>query len=74
MKEKEHESDRNRIKPDADGSCGVHRRAASDPCRCRFGKDEGTDAPHRLPDPGQRRQAMEYYGDHLYEQGRRRNA
>lgn len=52
MKEKEHESDRNRIKPDADGSCGVHRRAASDPCRCRFGKDEGTDAPHRLPDPG----------------------
>ena len=41
--------------------------AASDPCRCRFGKDEGTDAPHRLPDPGQRRQSMEYYGDHLYE-------
>ena len=31
------------------------------------GKDEGTDAPHRLPDPGQRRQSMEYYGDHLYE-------
>ena len=34
----------------------------------------GTDAPHRLPDPGQRRQSVEYYGDHLYEQGRRRNA
>ena len=44
------------------------------PCRCRFGKDEGTDAPHRLPDPGKRRQSVEYYGDHLYEQGRRRNA
>ena len=22
---------------------------------------------HRLPDPGQMRQSMEYYGDHLYE-------
>ena len=41
---------------------------------CRFGKDEGTDAPHRLPDQGQRRQSVEYYGDHFYEQGRRRNA
>ena len=50
-----------------------YRWTSVDPGGCRFGKDPGTDAQDRISDRRAECESVEYPGDHVYEQGSRRD-